>query len=237
MQSANEIAYPDVEEFEKEELLAYEKEMLGIYISGHPLEEYVGLMQKNCTRNSLDFMVEEEGENAGMVQVEDGETVIIGGMITEKTVKTTKTNNLMAFFTVEDLYGTVEIIVFPRDYEKKKELLVQDAKVFVKGRASVEENRNAKIICQDIIPFEEVTCELWLRFADKEAFVALEEALYGKMAPYDGRDMVYIYLQQEKQIKCLPKSHSVDARRIISEQVLAEFSGITAAIKERPITS
>lgn len=233
LEHANEIAYPEIGEYEKEDLLAFEKEVLSIYISGHPLEEYVSLMQKNCTRNSLDFMVEEEGENAGMARVADGETVVIGGMITDKTIKTTRTNSLMAFLTIEDLYGTVEIIVFPRDYEKKKELLQVDDKVFVKGRANVEEDRNGKIICQDIIPFDAVPCELWIRFENKTEFLKQEQRLYSELLPYDGNDVVCIYLKQEKQVKRLPHSHSVNARRVIGDNLLERLEGVTGAIKEK----
>lgn len=233
---ANEITYPDIGEYEKEDLLAFEKEVLSIYISGHPLEEYVSLMQKNCTRNSMDFVVEEEGENTGMAKVTDGENVIIGGMIIDKTVKTTRTNSLMAFLTVEDMYGTVEIIVFPRDYEKKKDLMQIDAKVFIKGRANVEEDRNGKIVCQDIIPFDSLPCELWLRFENKEAFLQQEQLLYTELLPYDGNDMVCIYLNQEKQIKRLSKSRSVNARRVLGDNLLDKLEGVTGALKEKALS-
>mgnify|MGYP004466243163 CR=1 FL=1 len=233
---ANEIRYPALEEFAKEELLAYEKEVLGIYISGHPLEEYVPLMQKNCTHNSTDFLVQEDGENAGMARVDDGKPVVIGGMIIDKTVKTTRTNSLMAFLTVEDLYGTVEVIVFPQTYEKKKEQLQTDEKVFIKGRANVEENKNGKIICQDIIPFEQIPCELWLRFSDKQSFLEQEQTLYKNLLPYDGTDTVCIYLQEEKQIKRLPKSRSVNARRVIGDNILNEMTGVTCALKEKSLS-
>lgn len=232
---ANEIQYPDVGEYEKEDLLAFEKEVLSIYISGHPLEEYVSLMQKNCTRNSMDFLVEEEGDQAGMAKVEDGENVVIGGMIIDKTVKTTRTNSLMAFLTIEDLYGTVEVIVFPRDYEKKKELMQEDAKVFIKGRANVEEDRNGKIICQDIIPFDDVPCELWIRFENKEEFLKQEQQLYAELSPYDGKDYVCIYLKEEKQVKRLPHSRSVNARQVMGDNLLEELH-VTCAIKERSLS-
>ena len=120
LSKANQIVYPDVGEFEREEYLAYEKEMLGIYISGHPLEEYLGLMQKNCTRTSKDFLMDEEGEQAETSDVRDGETVVIGGLLVDKAVRTTKTNSIMAILKLEDLYGTTEVVVFPRDYERNK---------------------------------------------------------------------------------------------------------------------
>ncbi len=234
LQDANKIDFPDIGEYEKEDYLAFEKETLGIYISGHPLEEYEKLLEKNCTRHSLDFATEEEeGELTGMVRVEDGENVTIGGMIVDKTVKTTKQNKVMAFLTIEDLYGSVEVIVFPREYEKKKELLQPDSKVFIRGKATVEEDRGGKVICQDIIPFDSIPCELWIRFADKEDFLKREQGLYEKLLPFDGRDTVCIYLQKEKQIKRLPRSRSVDARKALG--MLEREEGIELALKEQAL--
>lgn len=235
LQGANQISYPEVGEFDREEYLSGEKETLGIYISGHPLEEYMELMKKNCTRNSRDFQMEAEGEHAGVTNVVEGENVVIGGIITDKTVKTTKNNQMMAFVTIEDLYGTVEVIVFPRDYEKNKARLVVDSKVFVRGRATVEEDRGGKLICQKLVPFEEIPCELWLRFPDITAFEQQERKLYQSLLQYDGRDAVCIYAFKEKQIKRLPHSKSVDARRVFKDGVLGWLGENSLAIKEKSI--
>lgn len=235
LEHANEIQYPDVAEYSKEELLAFEKETLSIYISGHPLDDYLELISKNCTKNSLDFMLDEENENSGMARVYDGENVIIGGMITDKSVKITKKNTTMAFITVEDLYGMVEVIVFSNIYERKKHLLTMDSKVFIKGRASVDEDRAGKIICKDIILFDEVPCELWIKFQNKQEFEQKEHLLYNKIMSYDGNDIVCIYLTDEKLIKKLPKSMSVNARIIVKERVLEEFGKNSVAIKEKSI--
>ena len=110
-----EIRMPDVEEYDKEMILAFEKDVLGIYLSGHPLERYRNIMEKMISAKTTDFQPDEE---SGVPKVYDGQKVIIGGMITEKTIKYTRNNKVMAFLTVEDLLGTVEIVVFPRDYEK-----------------------------------------------------------------------------------------------------------------------
>ena len=232
---ANEIKFPDVPEYDKEELLAFEKETLSIYISGHPLEDYTGLMEKNCTRNSADFIFDEEDTDSGMAKVHDGENVIIGGMITAKNVKITRKNTTMAFITVEDLYGSVEVVVFPNSYEKKKELIQLDSKVFIKGRANVEEDRAGKVICQDIIPFNKVPCELWIRFADMAEFQSKENLLYSKTMSYDGNDTICIYITKEKLIKKLPKSRCTDARRVVKDRVLEEFGENAVAIKEKSI--
>jgi len=235
LKGANAVVFPDVGEYEKEECLAYEKEVLGIYISGHPLEEYVDLIEKNCTRTSQDFLPAEEGELMGTANVADGESVVIGGMLVGKTVKTTKTNSLMAFLTIEDLYGTVEVIVFPRDYEKYKAILEPEGKFFVKGRADVGEDRGGKLICQKIIPFSEVPCELWVRFPDIASFQKEEQRLYEAMDPYDGRDRVCIYVCRERQVKRLPAGRSVDARKLVKEGALDFFGKNSVAIQEKSI--
>ncbi len=231
---AHKIVYPDVGELDREEYLMYEKEMLGIYISGHPLEEYMSLIEKNCTKNSQDFQLNEETGTAA--NITDGESVIIGGIIVDKTVKTTKHNTIMAFCTIEDLYGTVEVIVFPKDYEKNKALLQKDSKVFVRGRASLEEDRDGKLICQKMIPFDQIPCELWIRFQDIAGFHENEETLYEKLAGYDGRDVVCIYAAKEKQIKRLPRSYSVDARRLVEAGALSWLGEDSVALREAAVS-
>ena len=234
---ANRVEFPDVGEFDKEELLSYEKETLGVYISGHPLEQYMGLMEENCTRKSSDFLLDAETENEKDRQpgVVDGEVVVIGGILTEKKVKTTKKNTLMAYLTIEDLYGTVEVTVFPKDYEKNKEFLAEESKIFVKGRADVDADRGAKLICQEIIPFEQIPCELWLKFQDMDAFKKQEEELYKRLSAYDGQDTVYVYVSKEKKIKRLAKNHSVNARMLIDSGLFEGFGEESVAIREKSI--
>ena len=108
-----EIKVPDVTEYTKEELLGYEKEILGVYVSGHPLDEYTGMVKKYITNVTTDFEIDDE---TGETKVRDGNTATIGGMIMNKSVKTTKNGQLMAYLTIEDLVGTVEVIVFPRNF-------------------------------------------------------------------------------------------------------------------------
>ncbi len=216
-----EIRLPNVEEYEKEVLLGFEKEVLGVYISGHPLEEYMEKLRKNTSAVTTDFALEEE---SGQTKIKDGTKVIVGGMITDKTIKYTKTNKAMAFITLEDLVGTVEIIVFPKDFERYHNKLETDAKIFVSGRASVEEDRNGKIICEKIIAFDETKRELWLQFADMEDFTAREKELYDIMNNYDGNDAVVIYLSKEKQMKRLPPSRNIAVNSDLFE-VLYEFLG------------
>ncbi len=235
LKGANAVAFPEVGEYDKEEYLNFEKEVLGIYVSGHPLEDYLGLMQKNCTRTSQDFQAGEEGEELGAANAVDGETAVIGGMLVGKTIKTTKTNSIMAFITIEDLFGTVEVIVFPKDYERIKDILNPESKLFVKGRVNLEEDRGGKLICQKIIPFDQIPCELWIRFPDIETFQMEEEKLYQVLLPFDGKDTVCVYAVKEKQVKRLPQSRSVDARKIMAQQVLSNLGENSLAIVEKSI--
>lgn len=203
---AFEIQYPAVGEYSKEIKLGFEKEVLGIYLSGHPLEEYEVKWRKNISAVTTDFLLDEE---TGEVKVKDNQTVIVGGMITEKTIKYTKTNKTMAFLTVEDLFGTVEILVFPRDYEKYHHLLNEDEKVFIRGRANVEEDKNGKLICESIYSFDDTKRELWLQFETKEAFEEKEQELYTMLRDSDGKDEIVIYISAIKAMKRLPSSHNI----------------------------
>lgn len=146
------IRMPDVGEYTKEMMLAFEKEVLGIYVSGHPLEEYQELLQRYVTLQSSDFVLDED---TGQVSAVDQTMAVIGGMVAEKTIKYTKHNQVMAFITLEDLVGSVEVVVFPRDYEQYSSLLTEEAKIFVRGRVAVEEEKNAKLICGQITGFED----------------------------------------------------------------------------------
>lgn len=201
-----EIRLPSVGEYSKEELLDFEKEVLGVYLSGHPLEEYMSLLQKNTTADTLAFQLDEEN---GEVKARDGDTVTLGGMISGITRKTTKNNTTMAFLTLEDLLGTVEIIVFPRDYEKYRSAIVEDAKVLIRGRVSAEEDKAAKLICTEIISMDDLPRELWIRFKNKDTFFAEEEKLYEILSGSDGKQEVVIYLEEERAVKRLPKNRCV----------------------------
>ena len=213
------ITMPDVPEFPKEELLAFEKEILGIYISGHPMDEYLETWKNSITAKTTDFMVDEE---SGRAVVEDGVRVTIGGMITAKTVKLTKNGQQMAFVTVEDMVGSVEVIVFPRDYESKRNMLNEDAKVFISGRTSIGDDPVGRLICEQVIPFDQVPKDLWLKFTDKAQYDALWPSVSAVLRGSDGNDTVIIYLEKERAKKILPANWHVAA----SETVLSELMKI-----------
>ena len=211
-----EIRLPDVEEYEKEVLLGFEKEVLGVYISGHPLEEYVDKLKKNTTAVTTDFVLDEE---TGEAKLRDNAKVTVGGMIVDKTIKYTKTNKAMAFITLEDLVGTVEVIIFPKDFERYHDKLETDAKIFVQGHASMEEDKNGKIICERIISFSDTKRELWLQFSDKASYMEKQEQLFQLMMNYDGEDSVVIYLSGEKKMSRLPASRNV----LVNDDLLAQL--------------
>ena len=200
------VKIPVVAEYSKGDLLAFEKEVLGFYISGHPLEEYEEQWKRGISHVTTDFLPPEEGE---LPKVHDGERATVGGMITAKTMKATKTNKMMAFITIEDLVGTVEVIVFPRDYEKIGKMLNVDDKVFVSGRISAEEDRASKMILESIRPFSEPKKELWIQFADVEEFKRREPELLSTIMDSEGSDSVIIYVKKEKMKKVLPASRNI----------------------------
>ena len=226
------IRMPDVGEYSKETLLAFEKEVLGIYVSGHPLEAYEEKWKKSISATTADFQLDEE---TGHTKVHDGAKEIIGGMITEKTIKHTKTNQMMAFITVEDLLGTVEVVVFPRDYEKNRDYLEVDSKVFVRGIVSEEDDKPSKKICEKIIPFEQTKKELWLQFPDKETFLDQEQIVYGYLADSDGNDEVVIYCAKERVVKRLPKNRNIGINEQILSRLMNHFGEKRVKVVEKPI--
>ena len=203
-----EIPLPKVGEYEKENKLAFEKEVLGVYLTGHPLEDYEEKWKKSISRTTLDFQIDDE---TGRSRVRDGAKEIVGGMITNKTIKYTRNNKTMAFLTIEDLMGTVEVVVFPRDYERNQNYLNEDSKVFVKGRVSEEDDAPSKLICEMIIPFEETKRELWIQYGDKLEYGEDEPHLFDMLGESEGNDTVVIYCKRERVIKRLPAGRNVCA--------------------------
>lgn len=226
------IHFPDCGEYPKEVLLGFEKEVLGFYISGHPLEEYEEKWKKNITAKTTDFLLDDETHEA---EVTDGQKVWIGGMITYKSVKTTKTNKRMAFLTVEDLAGTVEVLVFPADYEKNREYLNEEAKIFVQGRVSMSEEAQGKLICERIVPFSAVPRELWIQFPDKETYLQRNEELLSLIRDSDGTDQIVIYLAAEKAKKVLPPNCCVEVNNALLSRLYPLFGEGNVKVMEKTI--
>ena len=226
------VPLPEVGEYEKETKFAFEKEVLGFYLSGHPMEEYEEKWKKNISKTTLDFQIDED---TGRTKVSDGAREVIGGMITSKTIKYTKQNKVMAFVTLEDLAGAVEVVVFPRDYEKNQQYLNEDAKVFIRGRVSEEDEAASKLICEKVIPFEQTKRELWLQYADKESYLKGEAELFDLLHDSDGKDAVVIYCKKEKAIKRLAANRSVNADKLLLNKLTNYLGESCVKVIEKPI--
>ena len=214
------LKLPDVGEYPKEMKLAFEKEVLGIYVSGHPLEEYEAAWRKKISNTTADFAYDEETQG---VRVKDGAKAVIGGLIAGKTIKYTKDNKIMAFLTIEDLVGTVEVIVFPKTYEQSASFLTEDAKVFVQGRVSVEEDKDGKLICEKIVPFTELKKKVWIKFPDMEAYKAAEAGLMDMLKESEGKDGIVIYIENPKAKKELPPNQNVEADESLVNRLQEQF--------------
>ena len=230
--SAFEIRMPNVTEYTKEDRLAFEKEVLGIYISGHPLEEYEERWRKNISAVTTDFLPDEE---TGTPAVHEGAKEIVGGMITAKTIKYTKTNKVMAFLTLEDLVGTVEIVVFPRDYEKNVQFMNVDEKVFIQGRVAAEDDKASKLICESMYSFDEVPRELWFQFENKEEFLAKEQELYEDLRDSDGKDSVVIFIKSPKAIKRLGPSRNIKIHPQLLSKLYEKYGQQNVKVVEKSI--
>ncbi len=218
--SSYDVQLPNVGEYSKDMILAFEKEVLGIYISGHPLEEFEDLWRRGITNTTADFVLEEE---SGETRVQDNAPCTIGGIIANKKIKYTKNDKIMAFLQIEDLVGTVEVIVFPRDYEKNSMKLLEDNKVFIKGHVSLEEDRDGKVICEKITAFDEIPKKLWIKFPTMEAYQASSNELLQTLQTSDGHDGVVIYIEDARAMKKLPPSYSVQADEELKVQLAAKY--------------
>ena len=227
-----ETVYPDVGEYEKSDLLALEKEVLGIYVSGHPLEEQEECWRKNISAVTTDFQPDEE---TGFPSVTDGAKEIVGGIITDKKIKYTKNNKTMAFLTLEDLVGSMEIVVFPRDYEKNAAMMQTDARVFIQGRVSAEDDKPSKLICEKIFPFAGIPKELWIQFPDKETYEREVADLYQMLHESDGKDSVILYIKSIKAMKKLPPSRNVQADARLVASLQAKFGTGNVKVVEKSI--
>ncbi len=215
-----EVKLPDVGEYSQEMQLAFEKEVLGVYVSGHPLEAYEDMWRSCITNKTADFYLDEE---SGGTAVRDSQTAVIGGIIADKKIKYTRNDKIMAFLQVEDLVGAVEVIVFPKDYERNSNALAEDNKIFVKGRVSLEEDKDGKLICERIVAFDEVPRKLWIKFPDMASYQKQNEQLLSLLAFSDGNDSVIIYVEEGKAIKRLPPGKNVCADKELLASLSAHF--------------
>lgn len=207
---------PNVGEYDNDQKLEFEKEVIGIYASGHPLSDMEEKWKRVITNMSLDFAVPEEGES---YKIKDKSRVTVGGIITTVTRKFTKRGEQMAFLTLEDLVGTVEIVVFPREFDKYREILMEGRKTFITGEADIQENAPGKVKASEIKEFVQVPSELWIAFKDKEAYIAGEQKLISLLSENKGNDRVMIALAKERQRKMMPAQYRVDANKNFVEKL------------------
>ncbi len=229
-----EIRMPDAAEFDKETLLAFEKEVLGVYISGHPLEEYEDKWKKNITAKTTDFLLDDE---TGTAKVQDGQKVTVGGMLVHRTIKYTKNNKTMAFLTLEDLVGTLEIIVFPRDYEKYRSYFEDEARIFAEGRVTIEEEKNGKLILERVYSFDETPKELWLQFPDMASYQSQEPRVLEELRAFDGQDDVVVYIADRRVMKRLGPQWRVAAAGPLVQSLRDVFGQNNVKVVEKKVAN
>ncbi len=229
-----EIQMPDVDEFEKEMLLGFEKEVLGVYVSGHPLEEYREKWMKNITAQTTDFLYDDE---AGQTKVADNVHVTVGGMLVDRTIKYTKHNDVMAFLTIEDLVGTLEVIVFPKAYEKYKNYFENEARIFIRGRTSVEEEKNGKLILEQVYSFDETHKELWMQFPDMDSYEKQQPRVLEQLRASDGQDDVVVYIADRRVMKRLGPNWRVSATVPLARSLSAVIGQNNVKVVEKNLAN
>ena len=216
------LQYPKVEEFDQEQLLQFEKEVMQVYISGHPLERYSELLSKNSTCSSLDFVLDEDTQ---LPKIRDDSRVILGGMAENLTVRYTRKNQQMATMFLEDLYGKVEVLVFPQAYEKYKDKLNEDARVFIAGRVSAEDEKDSRLICEKVIGFSEIPNDIWVQFETMEDYVPSHEKIMDLLKPYlgEGMDELTVYVRESRSIKKMGSGYRFKASPELIERLNGAF--------------
>ncbi len=189
---------PSIPEYDSRAKLSMEKEMVGFYITGHPLSEYEDILRKkvSITSDKLSEALEGEGSNPLM----DGQKVIIGGMVTQKKKKITKNNHMMAFITLEDLFGTIEVIVFPTIYKRFSHLLEEEKIVFIEGKLNIKEEEEATIIAEKVIPLTRIKAEkLYIKIPKNIEHEVFEKNIKPILKKYSGDTPVIVYFESNKR--------------------------------------
>lgn len=211
---------PNIPELTKKETLNLEKEILGIYVSGHPLDEFSESLKKFTSNTTLDFI---KNENQEIENVKDNQKVILGGIINTVTLKFTKTNKQMAFLTLEDIYGTIEVIIFPEVFHKYYKYLQEDNVVLIEGKASISEDQKPKIICTNIKLYEmleNTTKTLWVKLP-KDCNISIKD-IESTLLNNKGVTPVIVYDEAKKTKFNLNNTHWVN----ISDSLLTELKDI-----------
>lgn len=215
--------YPDIKEYPPNVMLAMEKEMLGLYVSGHPLSEYQSILDRNVNLLSKDMLIGGNDENSEieleLKKLSDSMRVTVGGIIVSRKTKTTKNNNLMAFIGLEDLYGTMELIVFPTVYERYSQLLQQESIVIVNGRLSLKEDEQPKIICEEVLPIKSLEEKGLYMYFNREMTREESTSLIALLKYFSGTTPTYIRKVNDSGYKKLDRQYWIDVNNDILEEL------------------
>ncbi len=226
------LKLPDVEEYPKEELLNYEKEAIGIYLSGHPLDVYADTWKKHVTVTAADFV---QDEDTGECSLKEGMRVVAGGLVNTCKYKTTKSEKQMAFMTVEDLYGQFEVIVFPNLLERARDYTDLDKKIYIAGHVTIDRDETAKLIADNIVPFEKVKKDIWIAFDDKDQYDSVKDELSDMCYENSGSSDVIIYLRKERAKKILSEDLRVSLKKEFTDALCVKFGYNNVKIVEKSI--
>lgn len=226
--------FPDIKEYPANALLSMEKEMLGLYVSGHPLSEYQSILERNVNLYSSDLFVDDENSTDMEVsgkKLQDSMRVTVGGIVAYKKTKATKNNNLMAFIYLEDLFGTMELIVFPTVYEKFSQLLQQESLIIVNGRLSVREDEQPKIIAEEVLPIKGLQ--------EKGLYLTLPEqlpkedgaALRALLRYFSGATPTFVAKKNENFFKKLDRQYWIYVNNVIMEELVNRLGEENVVIK------
>ena len=230
---------PKIGELPKRLLLANEKDMLGVYVSGHPLSDYEDVLRRYTNYTSMDFNVSEAGEEGGYAGesggnttedntagLVDGQSVKYGGMITAKSVKYTKAESKpFCFLTVEDMYGAVEVVVFNKMYEKFGAKLTTDQVIIVQGKVSVREDEDSKIIANDMLLYDDIPQEptaktLWVKVPKSRPVPP--NHITDILSAYRGDTQVMIYNEAQNRKLLANRAYWVN----ISDDLIRALEGL-----------
>lgn len=238
-----EIKYPNIKEFEKRHLLAMEKEITGLYISGHPVEEFqealklhtdtrtIEILEAAAHHTTLEDEIDGDINASGYIEglkesakVSDGKRVLIGGIVTSVSRKFTRNNDRMAFINLEDLHGSIEVVVFPKVMEKVSNLIDEDSLILVKGRVSIREDEAPKILCEDIQPLVNInTSKLYIAVEDDKIARGIFNNLKLALLKFRGNTPVYLFTRKEKKQYRMDREFWVNTDTGVVEFLKGEF--------------
>ena len=234
---APEITYPNIKEFAKNNLLAMEKEMTGLYLSGHPLDEYsksLQMMTSTTIQKIFDcHEAHNEGIDDGEYSIHDDDKVVIGGIITEVNQKVTRNNQIMAFIKVEDLSAAIEVVVFPKTLDRVRNLIANDALIVIKGRVSMKEEEEAKVICESVEHLEKVnSSKLYIRVDNLQMAKENKPKLIEVTSEYPGDTPLYVFTANDRKNYRMPRNMWVNLESDVTSELRKIFGDENVKIVE-----